>query len=233
MSHKIPLILLPGLLCDATLWKYQTKSLESLADCVVGDITQHDNIPAMARAILSSAPRQFALAGLSMGGYVALEIMRQAPDRILKLCLLDTSARPDTADQRQRRSLLLAMSKAGQFKGVTPRLLPMLIHPDRLSDSELTLSIMAMAEQLGRDVFHNQQTAILDRIDSRPSLKNIRCPVNLIVGAQDTITPPEVMQEITAAIPLSKLNVIDYCGHLSTLEQPDKVTSLMDGWLRG
>lgn len=233
MPHKIPLILLPGLLCDRALWKNQIKSLESLADCQVGDTTQHKTIEALAQDVLAKAPPQFALAGLSMGGYVALEIMRQAPNRVVKLCLLDTSGRADTAEQHERRSLLLAMSKAGQFKGVTPRLLPMLIHPDRLQDTELTTVIMNMAERLGRDVFFNQQTAILGRIDSRPFLKDIRCPVQIIGGAQDALTPPDVMRELAEAIPQAKLNILDTCGHLSTLEQPEKVSALMDGWLRG
>jgi pimeloyl-ACP methyl ester carboxylesterase len=157
--------------------------------------------------------------------------MRQAPGRVLKLCLLDTSARPDTDEQKQKRRLLLAMSKAGQFKGVTPRLLPMLILPEHLEDKELTHTIMAMAERVGRDAFHNQQTAILNRIDSRPSLKDIRCPTQLIVGAQDSLTPPEIMREVHDGIIGSRMNVIENCGHLSALEKPDEVSALMRGWL--
>ena len=124
---------------------------------------------------LVNAPPQFALAGLSMGGYVAFEIMRQAPQRVLKLCLLDTSARPDTPEQVRRRELLITMSREGKFKGVTPRLLPMLIHPDRMEDKELTYIIMTMAERVGREAFVRQQTAILKRPDSRPLLKSIKC----------------------------------------------------------
>lgn len=232
MSRKIPLILLPGLLCDRALWDNQIKSLESLADCQIGDTTRHDNITTIARSILASAPPQFALAGLSMGGYVALEIVRQAPQRVLKLCLLNTSAREDAPEQRQRRMLLLAMSKAGQFKGVTPRLLPMLIHPDRLQDHELTSCIMNMAERLGRAVFTNQQTAILNRIDSRPYLKNISCPVQVIGGSDDALIPLEVIRELSELIPHAHLNIIESCGHLSTLEQPEQVTGLMDRWIR-
>jgi len=233
MSHKMPLLLLPGLLCDGDLWKSQIKSLESFAVCSVANTTQHDNISAIARSVLNSAPPQFAVAGLSMGGYVALEIIRQAPERVIKLGLFNTSARPDTAEQRERRTLLLAMSKAGQFKGVTPRLLPMLIHPDHLKDKDLTTLIMTMAERLGRDVFNNQQTAILQREDSRPYLKNIRCPVLLIGGSQDAITPIEVMREINQQIPQSAFHVLEHCGHLSTLEQPQRVNSLMQSWLDG
>ena len=231
VSLTIPLLLLPGLLCDATLWQHQIKALKPLADCRVMDTTRYDRIDALARAVLAEAPPQFALAGLSMGGYVALEILRQAPERILKLCLLDTSARPDTDEQSTKRRLLLAMSKAGQFKGVTPRLLPLLIHPDRLEDKELTHTIMTMAERMGRDVFHNQQTAILNRIDSRPLLKDIRCPTQLIVGAEDALTPPEIMREVHTGIAGSRFNVLEHCGHLSALEKPDEVSALMRQWL--
>jgi pimeloyl-ACP methyl ester carboxylesterase len=227
----IPLLLLPGLLCDAALWQHQIKSLKSIADCRVMDTTKHDRIDALAKAVLAEAPPQFALAGLSMGGYVTLEIMRQAPERVLKLCLLDTSARPDTAEQSEKRRLLLAMSKAGQFKGVTPRLLPLLIHPDRLEDKDLTYIIVTMAERMGRDVFHKQQTAILNRIDSRPFLRDIKCPTQLIVGSQDALTPPEIMREIHDGIAGSRMNVLEHCGHLSALEKPDEVNALMQKWL--
>lgn len=233
MSNKIPLLLLPGLLCDSDLWQNQIKLLKSQADCRVADTTQFDNIPAIARSVLGSAPPQFALAGLSMGGYVAMEIMRQAPERVIKLALLNTSARPDTPEQRERRTLLLAMSKAGQFKGVTPRLLPMLIHPNHMNDKSLTSLIMTMAERLGRDVFYNQQTAILKRPDSRPDLKNIKCRVLIIGGAQDALTPTDIVREMSELIPTNSLHILEECGHLSPLEQPEKVSSLMRGWLMG
>jgi len=233
MSKKIPLLLLPGLLCDEALWRPQIKSLETLAECKVCDTTRQDNVAAIARDVLASAPPHFALAGLSMGGYVALEIMRAAPERVLKLCLLDTSARADTPEQSERRRLLLAMSKAGQFKGVTPRLLPLLIHPEHLKDKEITGTIMAMAERVGRGAFHNQQTAILNRIDSRPSLKNIRCPVQAIVGAEDALTPPEIVRELADGIAGARYSVIERCGHLSTLERPDEVSAIMKRWLAG
>ena len=167
-----------------------------------------------------------------MGGYIAFEIMRQAPQRVIKLCLLNTSARPDTDEQRERRGLLIAMSKAGQFKGVTPRLLPMLIHPDRMQDKELTATIMAMAESLGRDVFFNQQTAILGRIDSRPSLKEIRAPVQVIAGADDGLIPVDIMKEIADGISGAKLDILPHCGHLSPLELPGQVTDLFARWLQ-
>ena len=231
MPERTPLLLLPGLLCDTALWQNQINALKTIADCVVADTTQHDSIKAIAKDVLQTAPPRFALAGLSMGGYVAFEVMRQAPQRVLKLALFDSSARADTPEQQERRRLLLAMSRAGQFKGVTPRLLPLLVHPDRLKDAALTGIIMQMAERVGRDAFHNQQTAILNRPDSRASLKDIRCPTLIVGGRQDAITPPELLQEIAAGILGSRLEIIENCGHLSALERPEAVNALMWQWL--
>jgi pimeloyl-ACP methyl ester carboxylesterase len=150
-------VFLPGLLCDESLWCRQIKSLEPLAECQVADLTRHDRMDALARATLAAAPQHFALAALSMGGYVAFEIMRQEPERVLKLCLLDTSAPTDTPEQSERRRLLMDMSCAGEFKGVTPRLLPLLIHPDRQKDTELVAGVMGMAERVGADAFYRHR----------------------------------------------------------------------------
>jgi pimeloyl-ACP methyl ester carboxylesterase len=224
-------VFLPGLLCDESLWCHQIKSLEPLAECQVADLTRHDRMDALARATLAAAPHHFALAALSMGGYVAFEIMRQAPERVLKLCLLDTSARTDTPEQSERRRLLMDMSFAGEFKGVTPRLLPLLIHPDRQKDTELVAGVTGMAERVGADAFYRQQTAIIRRTDSRPYLKDIRCPAQAIVGRQDKLTPPDVVREIADSIAGARFDIIENCGHLSPLEKPAEVTALMKGWL--
>ncbi len=231
MSNSLPLVLLSGLLNDGALWQHQIRFLEGSAACHVADTTRHERIDAIAKDVLQHAPPQFALAGLSMGGYVAFEIMRQAPERVLKLCLFDTSARPDTDEQRERRRLLLIMAQRGQFKGVTPRLLPMLIHPDRIHDIELTDIITSMAERMGRDVFRNQQTAIMHRIDSRPYLKDIQCPVQVIGGRQDALTPPEIVREIAEGIINARFDIIEHSGHLPPLEKPDEVNMLMRRWL--
>jgi pimeloyl-ACP methyl ester carboxylesterase len=143
MPQKIPLILLPGLLCDAALWRAQVEGLGAVAEPLVIDLTKDDTLGAMARRALAAAPPSFALAGLSMGGYVAQEIMRQAPERVAKLALLDTSARADTPEQAARRRGLIELSEKGEFKGVTPRLLPLLIHAARHEDKPLTEIVMA------------------------------------------------------------------------------------------
>jgi pimeloyl-ACP methyl ester carboxylesterase len=166
-----------------------------------------------------------------MGGYAALEIMRQAPERVLRLALLDTSARADTPEQRSRRRGLIELAHKGQFKGVTPRLLPMLIHPDRLQDRALTEVVMAMAERVGRDAFLRQQKAILGRPDSRPELVRITCPTLVLCGRQDGLTPLALHEEMAAAIPGASLEIVEESGHLSPLERPNAVTAAMRGWL--
>jgi len=231
MAAKQTLLLLPGLLCTEALWQNQIKALKGVAECIVADLTQYDSMVTLARAALQKAPPQFALAGLSMGGYVAFEIMRQAPERVTKLCLLDTSARADTPEQKERRLSFISMSRAGQFKGVTPRLLPSLVHTSRLKDERLTDVVFGMAGRIGRDGFIRQQTAIMNREDSLPTLANIKCPTQVIVGRQDMLTPPEVMSEIAKGIAGAKYEVIETCGHLSPLEQPDKVSEIMKAWL--
>lgn len=226
------LALLPGLLCDARLWDHQVRHLADLGDPWVADLASQDSIAAMAESVLAAMPGPFALAGLSMGGYVALEVMRRAPERVTRLCLLDTSARPDTDAQAERRRGLVAVAGKGTFKGVTRRLLPFLIHHDRVDDASLSSTVMAMAESVGRDAYGRQQQAILGRVDSRPALAAIACPTLVICGRQDAVTPLDRSEEIAAAIPGARLAVIEDCGHLSALERPQAVTALMRLWLQ-
>ena len=225
------LILLPGLLCDGRLWDHQTTHLAELLPCRVGDLTRDDSVQAIAERLLADAPDRFALAGLSMGGYVALEIWRQAPERIVRLALIDTTARPDTAAQSRRRRSLLALADSGRFRGVTPRLLPQLVHPDRQAETDLTDPIMHMAERVGVEAFHRQQTAILGRPDSRPTLAGIDCPTLVLCGRQDALTPLDRSEEIAALVPRARLAVVEDCGHLSAMERPQAVTALLRDWL--
>jgi pimeloyl-ACP methyl ester carboxylesterase len=185
----------------------------------------------MAGRLLASAPPRFALAGLSMGGYVAQEILREAPGRVSRVALLDSSARPDSAEQTARRSALIKLAQTGKFKGVTPRLLPLLIHPARLDDRDLTGIVMAMAERVGQAAFLRQQNAILNRPDGRPDLAAVRCPALVMCGAQDALTPPALSREIADAIPGAQLIVVEDCGHLASLEQPDPVNEAFEAWL--
>lgn len=230
---RTPLILLPGLLLDERLYGAQTTALAERAELRVMDLTGADSIAAMAAAVLAEAPERFALCGLSMGGYVAFEIMRRAPERVTRLALLDTQARPDSAESRARRRDLIALAERGAFETATARLLPLFIHPDRREDQALTATIEGMARRVGRDGFLRQQTAILNRVDSRPGLAAIACPTLVLCGRQDLLTPVEVHYEIAAAIPAATLVVLPHCGHLSPLEQPAMVNAQLAAWLAG
>lgn len=231
MTDRPPLLFLPGLLCDDALWAHQTKHLADITQPRVMNITKQDSVTQMARHVLEEAPPRFALAGLSMGGYVALEIMRLDPSRVVRLALVNTSARADTPENLERRKGFIALAKTGKFKGVTPKLLPYLIHESRISDPEVGEVVLKMAERVGRDAFIRQQTAIMTRIDSRPSLANIQVPTLMIVGRQDITTPPAVAEEIVTGVKGAKLALIEDCGHLSPLERPQAVTALLRMWM--
>ncbi|MGK9165069.1 alpha/beta hydrolase [Inquilinus limosus] len=228
---SLPVLFLPGLLCDADLWAEQLNVLSAGRPVAVASLTGADTVAGLAAAALDAAPPRFALAALSMGGYVALEIMRRAPERVAGLALIDTSARPDSEEQSRRRRGLISLARTGQFKGVTPRLLPMLLHPSRLEDPVLTGRVMAMAARIGRDAFLRQQTAILGRPDSRPDLPRIGCPTLVVCGRQDALTPLPVSEEMAGLIPGAELVVVEDSGHLSTMEQPEAVNAALAAWL--
>ncbi len=225
------LILCPGVLCDPALWDAQISGLADVAEISVADCTLDDSIAAMAARLLEQAPDRFALAGLSMGGYVAQEVMRQAPDRVTRLALLDTTARLDTEAAHLRRVDLVALAKRGKFRGVTPRLLPLFIHEDRLEDEALTSAVMAMAERVGSEAFIRQQTAVMGRPDGRGDLARIACPTLVLCGRQDQLTPLEAHVEMADAIPGADLVVFGQCGHLPTMERPADTTAAMRAWL--
>ena len=225
------LLLLPGLLCDSHLWAAQIDALSPVAACHVVDLTQDSTVDAMAQRALRQVSGRFALAGLSMGGYVALAIMRSAPRRVTRLCLMDTSARPDTPEAARRRRGLMQLAQQGRFKGVTPRLIPSLLHPDRVRDQALGREVMAMAARVGPDAFLRQQAAILARPDSRPDLPGIAVPTLVVVGSGDQLTPPDRAKEIASTIPGARLAIVPDAGHLPTMERPEAVTALLRDWL--
>jgi pimeloyl-ACP methyl ester carboxylesterase len=228
---KPGLVLLPGLLCDGALWQAQIDRFGERLAITVADLTRDASVRAMAGRVLASAPDSFALAGLSMGGYVAQEILREAPARVRRVALLDTSARADSDEQIARRHALIALAKTGTFKGVTPRLLPLLIHPGRLGDRALTGTVMAMAERVGQAAFLRQQQAILGRPDSRADLARVGCPALVLCGRDDALTPPALSEELARSIPGARLVVVEECGHLAPLEQPDAVNQALEDWL--
>jgi pimeloyl-ACP methyl ester carboxylesterase len=225
------LVLLPGLLNDARLWGHQA-SLGDLARVTVADLTRDDTLAAMAERTLAAAPPRFALAGLSMGGYVAMEIMRRAPERVERLALLDTTARPDLPEQTERRRDAIRLAEAGGFDKVMPTLLPNLLHPDHLGVEAVAGLAKAMAKAVGPEAFARQQTAIMARPDSRPGLAEVGCPTLVLCGRQDLLTPLDRHQEMAGLVAGARLVVVEDCGHLSPIEQPHAVSAVLRYWLQ-
>jgi pimeloyl-ACP methyl ester carboxylesterase len=224
-------VLVPGLNCTERLFAPQAAALAGVARFHPADHGSADDLSAIAAGILAAAPPVFALAGLSMGGYVALEILIQAPERVSRMCLLDTRATPDSAEDAERRRRTLALAAGGQFAKLHDILWPRLVHPARGGDRALEAIVLGMMRDTGPERFIRQQTAVLKRRDYRPFLAGIRVPTTIIVGAQDVITPPEASREMHAMVPGSRLVEVSECGHLSTLERPDEVSGLMREWL--
>lgn len=226
------LVLVPGLLCDERLWRHQAEGLADLAKSIhVPNLTGQNSVQEMARDVLGTVPGRFALAGLSMGGYVALEVVRQAPDRVEALALLDTSARADTPGQTEARLPLIELARTNRFDEVWRMLLPKIVHPDRVEDPEILFAVEGMARAVGAGGFERQERAIIARQDSRGGLPDTSCPTLVLCGRDDALTPPHLHEELAAGIPGARLRQIDHCGHLSTLERPEEVTRAMREWL--
>jgi pimeloyl-ACP methyl ester carboxylesterase len=233
-TSTVPIVLIPGLLCSPRLYAEQLPALWRFGPVTVADHTRDDSVAGIARRLLEAAPPRFALVGLSMGGYTAFELMRQAPDRVTRLALLDTSARPDTSEQTARRRTQIALAQQGRFGEVLEPLFLLWVHRTRRNDDGLRRIVHRMAEQeTGPEVFVRQQTAIMTRPDSRPGLRAIRCPTLVLVGDGDEPTPPDLAAEIAGGIPGARLVTVPECGHLSTLERPDDVNRALVDWLDG
>jgi pimeloyl-ACP methyl ester carboxylesterase len=231
MTDKPTLILLPGQLCDEALWDSQVRALSDTARVMVGDLTLDDSVGAMAERVLASAPAGFAVCGLSLGGYVAFEIVRRAPGRVTHLCLMNSSARADEAHQAELRQRRVTAARIGTFKGVTPHFLPSIISPANAANPAIADVVLAMTERVGRVAFERQQMAAITRPDCRDFLPAIAVPTLVIGGLQDRVTPPALQQEIAAGIPGARLMILENCGHLAPLEQAETVTQAMRDWL--
>src|SRR5580692_6401021 len=226
-SEGLPTVLVAGLNCSARLYAEQIPVLWQYGPVIVADHRRDDTMAAMARRVLASAPPRFALVGLSMGGYLAFEILRQAAGRVAKLALLNTGARADTPERTAARRPLIELARSGRFAEIFDSQYPTLVHASRHDDAALIAAVRAMNEETGPEAYLRQQAAIISRPDSRPGLAPIACPTLVLVGDSDEPTPPELAREMAGAIPGAKLVVFPECGHLSTLERPEAVNGAL------
>jgi pimeloyl-ACP methyl ester carboxylesterase len=226
-----PILFIPGLNCTAALYGPQVASLAPRHDIRIADHGHAQTIADDAQRILAAAPQRFALVGLSLGGYLALEIMRVAPERVTRLALLDTRATADTDEDRARRETLIRLAQEGHFERIHGVLWQRLVHPDRLHDKALEKTVIDMMTDTGNMKFIRQQRIVLSRPDYRETLMTIAVPSLVLVGEQDMITPLHEAELMHAGIRGSELFVIPKCGHLSTLEAPLTVNSALERWL--
>jgi pimeloyl-ACP methyl ester carboxylesterase len=231
MAEKQALVLVPGLLCTRELYAPQIAALGDICDIQVADHTRAPSMAEIARQILAAAPARFALCGLSMGGYISFEIMRQAPERVTRLALLDTRANIDPPDRAAQRRAQVELAAREGFGKVMEILTPLFLNARSRKDPSLVATALRMAQSTGVEAFARQQEAIIGRADSRPTLPAIRCPTLALVGRDDLLTPVASHEEIAAAVPGCRLEIIEDCGHLSTLEAPGAVTAALRRWL--
>ena len=208
MAQSLPLILVPGLLCSARLYAPQVAALWPFGQVTVADHRRDADMTAIAARILGDAPPRFALAGLSMGGYIAFEIMRQAPDRVAKLALMNTQARPDTPEAGERRRGQIIRAKAGEFSAILEELFGAFVHPSRRDDSALRQLVHDMGDDVGPEAFVRQLTAIMSRPDSRPTLAWIKCPTLVVTTEESGLGTVERTREWQQQIADSRLLVL-------------------------
>ena len=232
MAADLPIVLVPGLGSSvrnhlailATLWRH--------GSVFVANQTRDETIAAMAARVSSEAPAKFSLIGHSLGGYIVLEMIRQAPERIVRLALLNTSARPDTPEATKLRNERIAETRAGRYAEVRLASFPLSVHPDRVDDPLLREMSRLTGEDSGPDAFVRQQIAIIARVDSRPYLKDIRVPTLVLSGDKDMLISNEFSKEMAAMIPGATLVIVPNCGHLAPAEQPEATSAALDEWLR-
>jgi len=230
------LVLLPGLLCDGAVWEPQIAALSDIAECTVADYGALDSLGAMAEAVLRTAPERFSIAGHSMGGRVAFEVFRRAPERVARIALFNTGAKPRAAgkagdDEERGRRALLAVARAEGMRTMALQWLPPMVAPGRMADGALVESIVQMFERKTPSIFEAQMNALLRRPDATPLFSQIRCPALLLSGREDGWSPPAAHQEMAAPMANARVVVVADCGHMSTLEQPGAVADAMREWL--
>jgi len=232
MDNTMPILLVPGLVSSPRIFAPVVPALWRFGPVTVANHKRDDSIGAIARRILAEAPPRFALAGHSMGGYIAFEIMRQAPQRVAKLALINTQARPDTPEATARRRGQIARAQAGDYHAVLDELFAGFVHPSRREDASLRKFVHDMGDDVGPEAFVRQQTAVIGRADSRPSLAWIRCPTLVLSGDQDNTIPNSLSVEMADGIHHAKLIILPSCGHLPQVEQPQATADALVEWLR-
>jgi pimeloyl-ACP methyl ester carboxylesterase len=233
--------LLPGLICDQTVWQQQIDALSDIAASACADYGSLDSIPAMAEAVLRAAPERFSIAGHSMGGRVALQVYRLAPRRVARIALLNTGYLPLAAgaageEETCKRGELVALAKSQGMHAMLRQWLPPMIDSRRIDDTALVNAITEMMSRKTPEVFAAQVRALLSRPDASPVLEQIRCPALLLTGREDGWSTPAqhaaMFDKMPAAqIPGSQLVIVPDCGHMSTLERPAEVGAALRAWL--
>jgi len=226
----IPFLLIPGLNCDARVYAQASTVLWQFGPVTIANHLAGEGLAEIARGILADAPPTFALGGFSMGGYLVFEVLRQAPERVRRLALIDTTARPDTPEATENRRRRIEQAQAGKFGLVIEQSFPASVHPDNAGDSRLYSIHRAMAGASGAEAYVRHQQAIIARPDSRPMLPGIRVPTLVVVGEGDQITPLDGAREMHEGIAGSTLAVIPRAGHLALLEQPELVNRALAAW---
>ncbi|WP_459615670.1 alpha/beta fold hydrolase [Bordetella sp. 2513F-2] len=232
--HATPHLMIPGLNCSATLFRHLMPVLWRSGPVMVCDHRGADTIAGLADEILRNAPDRFTLTGFSMGGFIAFEILRRCPERVAKLALISTSARPEAAGgpAAQIRAERIGMAQAGRFDEIPPLHYANNVDPSRQADDALRAAHRDMTRDVGPAGYINQQKAIATRADSRAMLADIKVPTMIIVGEHDKLTPVAHAQELAAGIVNSELVVLEQCGHLAPLEKPEEVTRAIERWSR-
>ncbi|RVT85702.1 alpha/beta hydrolase [Rhodobacteraceae bacterium CCMM004] len=229
----MPVLLLPGMMCDARLFAPQIAALSARRAVQVGWIGGHDRVAALADAVLANAPPRFALAGLSMGGIVAMEILRRAPERVTRIALMDTNAEAETAEvAAARRPQMAAVAEGGLRAVMRDQMKPRYLADGPHRDAILDLC-MEMAEWQGPEVFLRQSRALMTRPDQRDTLRGAQIPALILCGEADRLCPLHRHTAMAALMPQADLRVVAGAGHLPTLEQPGAVTEALEAWLAG
>lgn len=228
---KPRLVLVPGLAADATMWQAQLAGLRDREPVVADSHARHGSIEAMAAALLAEHAGDLVLCGASMGGMIAMEAARQAPARVRGLALLGTTAAPETPDMRQLREQAIALFREGRVEEVIRPNIGFAFHPAHASDPVLTGSYLEFVLRAGAEQLIRQNQAVIARPDARLHLPALRCPVLVLCGEADALTPPERSREIAALVPGARLQLVPGAGHMLTMEEPEAVNAALREWL--